>query len=88
MDEENENMSKSLNPEELGVLVVLNDVYPRKMHLHELAQRLKLEPTSAPLRGVVDGLFIRDFIEGKALRGSEGLADAATFSSQKRVLLP
>ena len=74
---QNRGMPQILSSEELNVLTVLNEVFPEKLNLHELAPRTELEPGSARLLSIVDGLLVRGLIEGKSLRGPEGLADAA-----------
>ena len=74
---QNRGMPQILSREELNVLTVLNQASPEKLHLHELAPRTELEPGSARLLSIVDGLLVRGLIEGKSLRGPEGLADAA-----------
>lgn len=70
-------MPQILSHEELNVLSILNEAYPDKLHLHELAPRMEIGSNSAQLLRTVDGLLVRGLIEGKPLRGSEGLADAA-----------
>ncbi len=74
---QNRDMSQILSHEELNVLGVLDEAFPEKLHLQELAPRTELGPNPAQLLRIVDGLLVRGLIQGKPLRGSEGLADAA-----------
>ncbi len=70
-------MSQSLSPAELNVLAVLNETFPEKVHLHVLAPKTELGANRAQLLRVVDGLLVRGLVDGKPLRGAEGLADVA-----------
>jgi hypothetical protein len=74
---QNGGMSQILSPEEVDVLTILNEAFPEKLHLHQLAPRTSLNEDPSRLLQIVDGLFVRGLIEGKPLRGPEGLADAA-----------
>jgi hypothetical protein len=70
-------MSEDLTPDEIGVLMVLAEASPERLHLHQLAPRTSLGDDRPRLLRVVDGLIVRRLIECTPLRGSEGLDDAA-----------
>ena len=75
--EENRRMPIALNDEELAVLRILEDANPAPLHLHDVGQRLVGALDKARLLVTVDWLLARSLIQGRPLRGSEGLADAA-----------
>jgi len=70
-------MPNPLSMEELAVLKVLETAYPNARRLHDLSQSMRPEIQRLKLLHVVDGLFVRGLVEGRPLRGSGGLEDAA-----------
>jgi hypothetical protein len=74
---QNGGMSQTLSSEEIAVLTILQEAFPEKLHLHQLAPRMALDADPTKLLGIVDALFVRGLVEGRPLRDSSGLADAA-----------
>lgn len=74
--EKNRNMGLDLSSAEQAALAALGDVYPQKVHLHQLAAKIVPPLEHGALLQAIDGLHSRRLIECKPLKGAEGLVDA------------
>jgi hypothetical protein len=74
---ENGNMGLDLSSAEQAILTTLGEVYPQKVHLHQLAAKIVPPLEHGAVLQAVDGLHSRRLIECKPLKGAEGLVDAA-----------
>src|ERR1039458_10810299 len=70
-------VSKSLTSSEQAVLAALGEAYPKKVHLHQLAEKIEPPLERGALLQAVDGLYSRRLVECKPLRSNQGLEDAA-----------
>jgi hypothetical protein len=75
--EKNGNMGLDLSSAEQAILRTLGEVYPQKVHLHQLAAKIVPPLEHGALLQAVEGLHSRRLIECKPLKGAEGLVDAA-----------
>lgn len=75
--EKNGNMGLDLSSAEQAILRTLGEVYPQKVHLHQLAAKIVPPLEHGVLLQAVDRLHSRRLIECKPLKGAEGLVDAA-----------
>ncbi len=70
-------MGLDLNSAEQAILTALGEIYPQKVHLHQLAAKMIPALEHGALLQAVGGLHSRRLIECKPLKGAEGLEDAA-----------
>lgn len=70
-------MGLDLSSVEQAILAALGEVYPQKVHLHQLAAKIVPALEQGALLQAVDALYSRRLIECRRLEGTEGLEDAA-----------
>jgi hypothetical protein len=70
-------MGLDLSLAEQAVLAALGEAYPKKVHLHQLAEKIEPPLERGALLQAVDGLYSRRLVECKPLRSNQGLEDAA-----------
>ena len=74
---QNREMTEFLEVGELEILTILGEIFPKKLHLHQLTPIAALSSDASELLRNVDSLLTRELISGRPLRGSEGLVDVA-----------
>lgn len=72
-----DDVPRNLSSDELGVLTILAEAFPERLHLDQVALRTSFGADRGRLLRATHGLMVRALIECTPLRGSEGLEDAA-----------